>query len=258
VETSALKQACALAFLVAIGASFPASAQEAAQPEGKALRLSYTEGLGYEAETGEPGAAVIREFLSANYGRLGGSADISTAIGVAPGNYSALLDSAGIHFSYRITGQEAEGISLDSHLRYRELFEDAWELRIGGTVRGAFGASADEQGPFGDWAVGFEEVRIAITDLPIALWAGNPLLRLGAGWRFTPRWALDAAVDYLSDEDAAYFPRTLFDFGSILALDSLSLRCRLIIKYTDFPTPTGYLDGYAFRVAATVPIQGGW
>jgi hypothetical protein len=80
---------------------------------------------------------------------------------------------------------------------------------------------------------------------------------MGAGWRFSPRWALDAAVEFLSDEDAMYFPRTLFDFGASLALRSLSLRCRLVIKYSDFPTPTGYVDGYAIRAAATFPIYGG-
>jgi hypothetical protein len=200
---------------------------------------------------------VIRELMRASEGRLQGSADISTAIGVAPGNYSALLDSAGAHIAYRITGQGATGLYADAHLRYRELFENAWELRFGGTARARWGPGYEEEGLFGDWAVGFEEIRIAISGLPIALWGGNPLLRLGAGWRFSPRWALDAAIEFLSDEDAMYFPRTLFDFGASLALESLSLRFGLVIKYSDFPTPTGYLDGYALRAAATVPIKGG-
>jgi len=254
----ALVRALALASLFPAGGLSPAAAQEAAPPESGSLRLSFTEGLGYEAETGEPGALVVRELLAASYARLSGSADVSSAIGVAPGNYSALIDSAGLHFAYRLLGTGPTGIFLDSHLRYRELFEDAWELRAGGTVRGEYGAPVDEQGLFGDWAVGFEEIRIAITGLPIALWGGNPLLRIGAGWRFSPRWALDAAIEFFSDEDAAYFPRTLFEYGSSLELPALTLRCRLVVKYSDFPTPTGYFDGYALRVTATVPIQGGW
>ena len=254
---SALARVLALASLATIGRLAPAAAQEAAAPGEGSLELSYTEGLGYEAETGESGALVVRELLSASYGRLSGSADISSALGVAPGNYSALIDSAGLHFAYRLLGPGPAGISLDSHLRYRELFENAWELRVGGTVRGELGAPADEQGLFGDWAVGFEEIRIGITGLPIALWGGNPLLRLDAGWRFSPRWALDAAIEYLSDEDALYFPRTLYDFGAKLDLAAMTLRFRVVLKYTDFPTPTGCLDGCAFRAAATFPIQGG-
>ena len=223
---------------------------------GAQVALSLTETLGFETETGEPGSVVLREFLRASYGRYSGSADLSSSLGAASGSYSAFFDSVGAHFAYRVFGPESEGSFLDAYLRYRKLFVNAWELRIGGMARGVFGPRPAERGAFGDWAIGYEEIRIAVTGLPLALWGGNPVMRLGGGWRFSPRWAADAAVEYFSDEDAAYFPRTLFDFGASLELEKVSLRCRLVIKYTDFPTPTGYIDGYALRLAATIPLMG--
>jgi hypothetical protein len=249
-------RALAIALLAAAGGLVPAAGQEGEAPQGTPLRLLLTEGIGYETETAEPGTIVVRELLSASLGRLSGSADLSSAIGAATGSYSALLDAAGLRIAYRVLGEEPNGIFLDARLRYRELFEGARELRFGGTARGLWGPDAGAEGFFGDWAIGYEEIRITIDGLPIALLGGNPLLRLDAGWRFSSRWAADAAVEFFSDEDAGYFPRTLFDFGSRLDLAALSLQCRLVIKYTDFPTPTGYVDGYALRVAATIPLKG--
>jgi hypothetical protein len=238
--------AMALAGLMAAGSFSTATSQE----------LSFTEGIGFETETAEPGALVLRELLSASEGRLSGDADISSAIGVAPGNYSALLDSAGLRFAYRFSDGETSGISLDSRLRYRLLVEDAWELRFGGTANGRWGSGVESKGFFGDWALGFEGLRTAIGGLPAALWEGNPLLRADLGWRFSRAWSVDAAAETFSDEDASDSFRTLFDFGSSLELSALSLRFRLVVKYSDFATPTGYIDGFDVRVAATIPIKG--
>jgi hypothetical protein len=245
-----------LACLVAARGLSPAAGQEARQAERPPLEASLAAGIGFETETGESGAIVLRELLSAAEGRLSAAADISSALGVAPGNYSALIDSAGLHVAYRLFGPGPTGISLDSHLRYRELFEDARELRFGGRVVGRWGGDIESKGIFGDWALGFEGIRTAIDGLPTALWEGNPLIRVDAGWRFSSRWTVDAAVESNSDEDASYSFRTLFDFGSSVDLAALSLRCRLMIKYSDFFTPTGYIDGFAFRVAVTIPLKG--
>jgi len=239
--------------VAALGIS-PAASQEADGREGSRLLIFFTEGLGYAAETGAPGAIVVRESLSAAKGWLSGSADFSSAKGVVSGNYSALVDSAGSHCAYDLTSLGLDGISLDAHLRYRVLFEDAWELRYGGTVVGRWGPGKGTKGFFGDMTLGFEEIRTAIKNLPIVLLEGNPLIRFDAGWRFPTRFAADLAIESFSDEDATYFPKTMFDFGSSLELAAFSLRCDCVAKYTDFMTPTGYLDGIALRAAATIPL----
>jgi len=250
-------RAAAAAFVAAAGFIFPAvGCGQGARPA-TPIRLAFTESLGFETETLEPGAIVLAERLSGAEGRLSGSADISSSLGVAPGNYSALLDSGGLHFAYRLFGQEAPGVFLDSHLRYRFLIQGAWELRFGGVVGGGWGAGRDESGTFGDWEVGFEGLRTFIEDLPVALWQGNPLVRADLGWRFSRRWTADAAIATFSDEDASYSFRTFFDFGSSLELAALSLRLRLVVKYSDFATPTGYIDGFALRAFATIPLPGG-
>jgi hypothetical protein len=243
--------AIGLACLLAAAGSLPAASQEENR-----LGFFLTESIGYEVETDEPGALAARELLSASMGSLSGSVDISSAIGIAPGNYNALIDSAGLHFAYRFSDLEEATISFDSHLRYRELFEDAWELRYGATVKGFWGPGLAERGIFGDWAMGFEGISTVIGALSVPLTDGNPLFRFDAGWRFSSLWAADAAIESFSDEAAAYFPKALFDFGASLQLSSLTLQCRLMIKYADFFTPTGYLDGFALRMTAKIPLKG--
>jgi hypothetical protein len=213
--------------------------------------------LGVESETGEPGALVARELFRAGVGRLSGSADVASAIGIAAGNGSSLIDSAGLHLAYLLGGFKRSDFLVDTYVRYRSFFEDAWELRLGGTVIGRWGKGLGAQGLFGDWALGFEEIRTAIGSLPISLWQGNPLFRAAIGWRFSPQWAATTAIESFSDEDASYLPRILFDSGVNLDLAAVSLQARAMLKYSDFFTPTGYLDGIAFRIGATVPLRRG-
>jgi hypothetical protein len=59
----------AFTLLIVVGAISHVAAQDGRRPEGSPLALSFTEGVGIEAETGEPGALVIRELLSASEGR---------------------------------------------------------------------------------------------------------------------------------------------------------------------------------------------
>jgi hypothetical protein len=244
-----------LANLIMFGIASSLWGREYPQPRPESLRMFFGEGLGFEAETGRPGALVARELLRVCEGRLAGSMDISSALGIVEGTDSSLIDSTGFHFGYRFAHLWQTDLFLDSFMRYRFLFIDAWELRIGGTVIGRWGAARDECGLYGDWALGFEGIRTSILYLPNALWEGDPLLRVALGWRFSREWSCDAALESFSDEDATYFFRTLFDFGTNLCLDSFALRTHLMLKYSDFFTPTGYLDGLAFRMAVTIPLR---
>ncbi|MDA8427204.1 MAG: hypothetical protein M0Z80_13840 [Treponema sp.] len=222
---------------------------------GAPWRMFFGEGLGFEAETGRPGAIVAREVLTACEGRLSGQADFSSALGVVEGTDSSLVDSAGLHAVYAFLRFRRTELSADAFVRYRFLFVDASEFRFGGLLRGRWGAGFRERGLYGDWALGFEDIRTAIRYIPDPLWEGNPLLRVALGWRFSRLWSADASIASFSDEDATYFFRTLFDFGANLRMESFALRAHLVLKYSDFFTPTGYLDGLAFRLAATIPIR---
>ncbi len=229
--------------------------QEYSQQRPEFLRMFFGEGLGFEAETGRPGALLARELLQVCEGRFSGSVDLSSALGVVEGTDSSLIDSTGLHFGYRFAHFRRTDLFLDSFMRYRFLFVDAWEFRIGGKVIGRWGPTLNERGLYGDWALGFEGIRTAIRYLPSVLWEGDPLLRVALGWRFSREWSFDTALESFSDEDATYFFRTLFDFGTNLCLDSFALRAHLMLKYSDFFTPTGYLDGLALRIAATIPLR---
>jgi len=252
-------RASALACFVALGAFAAAWGQEGDTPRQGAgtPELFFAAGLGLESETGRPGALVARELLSASAGRFSGSADVSSALGIVEGTEGSLVDSAGLHAAYLFGRTKRAAFFFDTFLRYRFLFSYAWELRFGGTVIDRWGAGLGQSGLFGDWALGFEDIRTTIEALPAPLWEGDPLLRLSVGWRFSSRWLARATLESFSDEDTTYFFRTLFELAVGLDLPDLSLGARLMLKYSDFFTPTGYLDGAAFRLGVTLPLKRG-
>jgi hypothetical protein len=249
-------RACLLAGTLAAMALSPAAGQEAARPGESPFALAWEESLGLASETGRPGAFIVKELLAFTAGPFSGTADISTALGIEGGTESFLVDSTGLHFGCRVLEPRFPGIFLDSQLRYRKLFEGAWELRYGGILWGRWGEGNEARGLFGDWAVGFEGIRTAIDGFPSAFTEGNPMARLALGWRFSPDAASALAMESFSDDVASYFPKILFDLGSSLALPKLTLQLHLILLYTDFFTPTGYVDGYSMRLSATLPLKG--
>ena len=221
------------------------------------LTCAITQGAGFEAETGRPGALVLRELFEASWGRYSASADLSSAIAVVEGTDGALIDSAGVHGAYVLRRGARTDLVFDCFFRYRFLVAGASDLRLGAILRGYWGAGRSADGIFGDWAVGFEGVRTAIDYLPAALWEGDPLARAAVGWRFSPTWSVLGAVESFSDEDSTYFLRTLFDLSLAAEFARCALHADFMLKYSDFFTPTGYLDGLALRLALRLPLHGG-
>jgi hypothetical protein len=249
-----LAAALTLAALRLCGAlSGPAAAEAPA--------LSYTLSLGFETETAVPGMLVVRELLAASQGRLSGSADLSTSLDLHGPDQTRLVYSAGLRLSCLLAEAWGTTFFLDPSLRYRSLFAAGWEGRAGGTITGRWGAAAPSGravpgiGAFGDWRIGFEAIEMRLPVLPASLWQSNPLMRASFGWRFASGWKVEAAVQSFSEEDSTYFFRSLFDFGATLELEKLSLSGHLVLKYSDFFTPTGYLDGIALRLGISLPLD---